>query len=122
MTVGLRPEERACILALNANCMHNAGMSTVTIRDVPDDVRDSLANDARERGQSLQAFLLGLLRRQAAFGRNKELLAEVQRDLSTADGAGADAPDAADLIEQARSESEVGVAPKPGTRRGRSAS
>lgn len=102
--------------------MHNAGMSTVTIRDVPDDVRDSLANDARERGQSLQAFLLGLLRRQAAFGRNKELLAEVQRDLSTADGAGPDAPDASDLIEQARSESEVGVAPKPGTRRGRSAS
>jgi antitoxin FitA len=102
--------------------MHNAGMSTVTIRDVPDEVRDSLANDARERGQSLQAFLLGLLRRQAAFGRNKQLLAEVERDLSAGDGAGPDAPDAADLIEQARSGRDVGIAAKPGTRRRHSAS
>jgi antitoxin FitA len=97
-------------------------MSTVTIRDVPDDVRDSLANDARERGQSLQAFLLGLLRRQAAFGRNKQLLAEVERDLSAGGGAGPDAPDAADLIEQARSERDVGGAPTPRTHRRRAAS
>ena len=97
-------------------------MPTVTIRDVPDDVRDSLANEARERGQSLQAFLLGLLQRQAAFGRNKQLLAEVERDLSAGDWAGPDAPDAADLIEQARSERDIEVAPKPGTRRRRRAS
>jgi antitoxin FitA len=97
-------------------------MPTVTIRDVPDDIRESLANDARERGQSLQAFLLGLLRRQAAFGRNKQLLAEVDRDLSAGGGAGPDAPDAADLIEQARSERDVGAAPRPGSRRRRAAS
>jgi antitoxin FitA len=121
-TVGLLPDEHACILALNAKCMHNTGMSTVTIRDVPDEVRDSLANDARERGQSLQAFLLGLLKRQAAFGRNKQLLAEVERDLSAGDLAGPDAPDAADLIEQARSERDTEVAPNPSTRRRRRAS
>jgi hypothetical protein len=122
MTVGLRPEEHACILALNANCMHNAAMLTVTIRGVPDDVRDSLTNEARERGQSLQAFLLGLLKRQATFGRNKQLLAEVEQDLSSEDGAGPDAPDAADLIQQARSERDAGFAPKSATRPRRGAS
>jgi hypothetical protein len=53
-------------------------------------------------------------RRQAGFGRNKQLLAEVERDLSVADGAGTDAPDAADVIDEARSE-------RPGTAAAKSA-
>jgi len=105
------------LFALNANCMHNESMPTVTIRDVPEDVRDSLAKEARERGQSLQAFLLSLLRRQATFGRNTQLLLQVERDLSAGDGAGPEAPDAADLIDKARSDRVVGVGQKPGTRR-----
>jgi len=81
-------------------------MVVLTIRDVPDDVRDALARDARERGQSLQSFLLSVLKRQADFGRNRQLLADIERDLATGGGAGDDAPDAAELLEQARTERE----------------
>jgi antitoxin FitA len=73
-------------------------MAVLTIRDVPEDVKDALARDARERGQSLQAFLLGILKRQAAFGHNRQLLDDIERDLAAGRGAGADAPDAAELL------------------------
>ena len=46
----------------------------LTIRDVPDSVKEALARDARDRGQSLQAFLLSVLTRQAAFRQNERLL------------------------------------------------
>lgn len=77
-------------------------MAVLTVRDVPEDVKDALARDARERGQSLQAFVLSVLEREAAFGRNRQLLAEIDRELAEGGGAGADAPDAADLIAEAR--------------------
>jgi len=77
-------------------------MVVLTIRDVPDEVRDALGQDARERGQSLQAFLLSVLKRQAAYSRNRQLLADVERDLAEGGGAGVDAPDAAELLEQER--------------------
>jgi hypothetical protein len=80
----------------------------LTIRDVPEEVRDLLARDARERGQSLQAFLVSMLRRQASFSRNLQILAEIDEDLASAGGAGADAPDAADVLEQARAQREAG--------------
>jgi len=79
-------------------------MATLTIRDVPEDVRETLARDARLRGQSLQAFLLGILEQQAAFSRNRALLDDIERDLEAAGGAGEDAPDAADLIAEARAD------------------
>jgi hypothetical protein len=80
-------------------------MSVVlTIRDVPDKVRDALAREARARGQSVQAFLLGVLERQAQFSGNRELLEEVERELSRTGGADASAPDAADVLERARGE------------------
>ena len=81
-------------------------MAVVTIRDVPDDVRDALAQEARERGQSLQSYLLSVLNRQAAFSRNRRLLDEIERDLAAGGGADADAPDAAKVLEQARGERE----------------
>jgi hypothetical protein len=77
---------------------------TVTVRDVPEDVRDALTRTARSRGQSLQAFLMSLLKQQAAFSRNAELLADVAEDLAGGGGAQADAPDAASILEQARPE------------------
>lgn len=85
-------------------------MTVLTIRDVPDDVKDALARDARERGQSLQAFVLSVLEREAAFGRNRELLAEIDRELTDGGGAGTDAPDAADLIAEARERRTAGDA------------
>jgi hypothetical protein len=80
-------------------------MSVVlTIRDVPDEVKNALAREARARGQSLQAFLLGVLTRQAGFSRNRQLLEEIERDLSRGGGAGLDAPDAAEVLNHARGE------------------
>jgi hypothetical protein len=55
--------------------MYNACMSVaLQIRDVPEDIRDVLAELAHSRGQSLQAFLLALVRREARFARNLALL------------------------------------------------
>jgi hypothetical protein len=75
-------------------------VAVVTIRDVPDEVRDVLSQEARERGQSLQAFLLSVLRRQAAFSRNRQLLTEIESDLSRDAGAQSDAPDAGQVLAQ----------------------
>lgn len=50
--------------------MHNALMVKVTIRKVPDDVRDALVSRASARGQSLQEYLRRLLI-EAAHRRDK---------------------------------------------------
>ena len=45
-------------------CHHNAGMAVkITIRDVPEEMRDQLASRASEQGQSLQKYLMGELQR-----------------------------------------------------------
>jgi hypothetical protein len=41
------------------------------IRDVPDDVRDMLAAEAKRQGQSVQAYLLDLVEREARLLRNE---------------------------------------------------
>ena len=79
-------------------------MAVLTIRDVPEDVRLALVESARERGQSLQAFLLALLRQEAAFSRNRQIIEEIERELAEHGGADADAPNAAEYLAQARSE------------------
>jgi plasmid stability protein len=66
-----------------------SAMVALQIRDVPDDVRDALMAQARHRGQSLQAYLLDLVRQQAQRGTNAALLNRFSvRDdgLSTAPG------------------------------------
>jgi hypothetical protein len=45
--------------------MHNACMPALQIRNVPKEVRDALAAQARARGQSLQSYLLELIETQA---------------------------------------------------------
>jgi plasmid stability protein len=40
------------------------------IRNVPDDIRDALADRASQLGQSMQAFLLDLVQREARLARN----------------------------------------------------
>jgi two-component sensor histidine kinase len=49
-------------------------MVALQIRDVPDEVRDTLVAQARQRGQSLQAYLLDLVRQQARRANNAALL------------------------------------------------
>jgi hypothetical protein len=83
-------------------------MSVVlTIRDVPEEVRDLLAQQARERGQSLQAYLLAILNRQADFCRNRQLLVEISQELDGGGGADPDAPDAAELLARARARRDL---------------
>ena len=49
-------------------------MVAIQIRDVPEDVRDALALQAKARGQSLQAYLLELVEMQARRQRNSAVL------------------------------------------------
>jgi plasmid stability protein len=57
-------------------------MTTIQIRDVPDDVRDTLAERAKQSGQSLSAFLRDVVVREAGFARNRLLLEDVVRERS----------------------------------------
>ncbi|GAB7043560.1 MULTISPECIES: hypothetical protein [Catenuloplanes] len=76
--------------------------TSVTVHDVPDDVLEALLRQARERGGSLQDLLLSVLTREAKISRNRQLLADIRRDLELTGGAGPDAPDAADIIRRER--------------------
>lgn len=51
----------------------------ITIRNVPDDVRDELAAKAAERRQSMQEYLRGELERLAATPSVSTLLEEIRR-------------------------------------------
>lgn len=50
-------------------------MVALQIRDVPEEVRDVLAERASARGQSMQAFLLALVQAEAQRARNAVVLA-----------------------------------------------
>ncbi|MGI6877177.1 hypothetical protein [Microbacterium sp. gxy059] len=52
-------------------------MVAMQIRDVPDEDRDALAAQARERGVSLQTLLRELVSREAKAQRQRQWLAEV---------------------------------------------
>lgn len=54
-------------------------MVALQIRDVPDDVRNALAERARERGQSLQAFLLTLVETEARRSHNAAVLSRIAK-------------------------------------------
>ncbi|HLS92337.1 MAG TPA: Arc family DNA-binding protein [Microbacterium sp.] len=53
-------------------------MTALQIRDVPDDVRDALAERARQNGQSLNAYLRGVVVREASFLKNVRLIDEIR--------------------------------------------
>src|SRR5436309_14738865 len=59
-------------------CMYNDAMVSIQVRDVPEQVRDTLAQVARSRGQSMQAYLLALLEEDARRARNVMLLKQVR--------------------------------------------
>ncbi|MEO5535081.1 MAG: hypothetical protein ABIR17_08125 [Pseudolysinimonas sp.] len=54
-------------------------MVAIQIRDVPERVRDALAQEAERRGTSLQFFLAEVLRREAASAANLAWLEDVRR-------------------------------------------
>jgi antitoxin FitA len=60
------------------SALHRAGMPSITIRDVPDEVRDELAARARRSGRSLQEFLQAELAGLARHPAPADLMARVQ--------------------------------------------
>lgn len=72
--------------------MYYACMVAIQIRDVPVDVRDRLAGLARARGQSLQAYLLALVTRDADRVENLALLGRFS-DRTDGTHAGSPGPD-----------------------------
>ncbi len=76
-------------------------MVALQIRDVPDDVRRTLAERARTRGQSLQAFLLSLVEDEARRSANLALL---DRFAARDDGSRLSAEQATDALDRARAD------------------
>jgi antitoxin FitA len=58
--------------------MQDAGMPSITIRDVPDDARDELAARAARSGRSLQEYLRGELIELARRPDADDLLARIR--------------------------------------------
>lgn len=79
-------------------------MVALQIRDVPDDVRQTLAEQAAARGQSLQAFLLTLVMDEARRSAN---LAILQRFGARQDGSQLSSAQVAEALDQARNEREA---------------
>lgn len=77
-------------------------MVTMTVRGVSAATQTALAQQAREQGQSLQAYLLATLEREASFRDNLRLIDDIRADLEEGGGAGPGAPDAAEVIRRER--------------------
>lgn len=79
-------------------------MVALQIRDVPDDIRQTLADRAAARGQSLQAFLLTLVTDEARRSTNLALLA---RFGARSDGSQLSTAQVTEALDQARAEREA---------------
>ena len=79
-------------------------MVALQIRDVPDDVRESLAGLAAARGQSLQAYLLALVTDEARRSANLALL---DRFGARQDGSRLSPSETVEALDQARAEREA---------------
>ncbi len=82
-------------------------MVALQIRDVPDEVRDKLAELARVRGQSMQAFLLSLVIDEARRSANAALL---ERFSERTDGSRLSPAEIVKTLEEARSERDAQLA------------
>lgn len=55
---------------------YSGAMAAIQIKDVPPEVRDILAAEAKRAGKSLQSYLLALLEKEARFARNRKIVEE----------------------------------------------
>ena len=85
-------------------------MVALQIRGVPDDVRDALAERARARGQSLQAFLLSLVEDEARRSVNLTLL---DRFAGRDDGSRLSSAEVIDALHSARAARDTQLAGPP---------
>ena len=79
-------------------------MVALQIRDVPDDIRQTLADRATARGQSLQSFLLSLVTDEARRSTN---LAMLERFGSRQDGSQLSTTQVTEALDQARADREA---------------
>jgi len=63
---------------LRLQCLHNAGMPAITIRNVPQETRDELAHRAALQGKSLQEYLRARLIDIAGGPDKTTLLAQIR--------------------------------------------
>jgi antitoxin FitA len=75
------------------------------IRDVPDDVREVLVREAERRDQSLQLFLMDVLRREADSARNLQWLSGWTPLVEKYDG-----PTVAEIVREGRAERDRTIA------------
>ena len=60
--------------------MYHACMAVaLQIREVPEEVRDAISEQAAQQGKSMQAYLLDMVRREARRVRNPELFDRTAR-------------------------------------------
>ncbi len=76
-------------------------MVALQIRDVPEDIRQTLAAQAASRGQSLQSYLLALVVNEARRSANLALL---RRFDSRQDGSRLSSREVTDALDHARAE------------------
>lgn len=81
--------------------MYYACMVALQIRDVPDDIRDTLAARAAARGQSLQSYLLTLVSEEARRSANLMML---ERFTGRQDGSQLSVAEALEGIDRDRGE------------------
>lgn len=88
-------------------------MVALQIRDVPEDLRDRLAELAHERGQSLQAYLFDVLQDEA---RRQDNLAVLDRFGKGSYGSRLSPADISEALRAGRAErdADLGVAPENG--------
>ena len=85
-------------------------MVALQIRDVPDEVSSELSRLARARGQSVQAYLLALVTREASRTANLTVL---QRFSGREDGVVLNPSAISELVETIRDERDDTLAPPP---------
>jgi hypothetical protein len=61
-------------------------MTVLTIRDVPEDAQDDLAEAARAQGVSMQKYLLDLVLTEARSARNRAVLTKARERIRTRGG------------------------------------
>ncbi len=87
--------------------MQNAGVPSITIRDVPDTARDELAARAAASGRSLQQYLRGELIRLAEQPDNNAIL-ERARERVRVTGEGLTSDQVLDFLDAGRIERNPG--------------
>ncbi len=88
--------------ARNMQQRYNSAMSTIQIRNVPDEVHRTYQMRAAAAGQSLQEYLLSQLVEHASLATPSEIVAEVRRRMAIEGTTGYPTTSSAELMREDR--------------------